>query len=54
MKKVPHTRTSYNFMQDHSEPIEHKVNERKIAARMNESGSIIFPGKTEPADEVIE
>jgi hypothetical protein len=50
MKKVSQTKTSYNFMQEHSEPIEHVVNERKVAARMNDTANIIFQGKYDNAE----
>lgn len=43
-KKVTQTKTSYNFLQEHSDEIPHNVNPLKATARFTESG-IKFKGK---------
>jgi hypothetical protein len=46
-KKVTQTKTSYNFLHEHSDEIPHFVNPNKAAARQTESGI----GKASKYDE---
>jgi hypothetical protein len=44
-KKVGHTRTTYNFLQDHSDAKEHVVNPKKATARFTETGEVAYSHK---------